>query len=110
MSCSAICTMVRKEDWLMTEAEWLACAEPRRMLDHVRQSASIRKLRLFTCAAEYSHRLGAPGLVDRYVEGLISGETFLASLPPSRPDGPPWSWERVIARLPQPDGGAYAAL
>jgi hypothetical protein len=34
----------------MTEAEWLACAEPGRMLVLLRGSASERKLRLFGCA------------------------------------------------------------
>jgi hypothetical protein len=36
----------------MTEVEWLACTEPRQMLDLVRESgrASDRKLRLFACA------------------------------------------------------------
>jgi hypothetical protein len=34
----------------MTEAEWLACAEPRRMLEHLRRKARHRKLRLFACA------------------------------------------------------------
>lgn len=34
----------------MTEAEWLACTNPRPMLEFLRGKASERKLRLFSCA------------------------------------------------------------
>ena len=34
----------------MTEAEWLACAEPVQMLEFLRSTASDRKSRLFACA------------------------------------------------------------
>ena len=33
----------------MTEVEWLACTEPKPMLDFLRGRASERKLRLFAC-------------------------------------------------------------
>src|SRR4051812_29176574 len=34
----------------MTEAEWLACENPHRMVDSMGEEASQRKLRLFACA------------------------------------------------------------
>jgi hypothetical protein len=34
----------------MTEAEWLACDDPQKMLAFLRGRASERKFRLFTCA------------------------------------------------------------
>jgi hypothetical protein len=34
----------------MTEADWLACEDPQRMLTHLRGKTSERKMRLFICA------------------------------------------------------------
>jgi len=42
----------------MTETEWLACADPNRMLGFLRGKASDRKLRLFTLTAAGSWRNG----------------------------------------------------
>src|SRR5262245_52501190 len=64
----------------MTEAEWLTCAEPERMLELLRDRASDRKLRLFACACcrrvselvpdPECHR--AIDFLQRYAEGQAS--------------------------------------
>jgi hypothetical protein len=64
----------------MTEAEWLACTDPQRMLEYLRGKASDRKLRLFACACcqfvrplmtdERSRRAVEGG--ERYADGLAS--------------------------------------
>jgi hypothetical protein len=69
----------------MTEAEWLACDNPRRMLEFLRGKASERKMRLYACtyslALRATERLG-PGsavtVAERYADGL-AGDQDLAS-------------------------------
>jgi hypothetical protein len=66
----------------MTEAEWLRCADPSRMLEHLPAKVSERKLRLFGCAVcrlvwhvftdERSRR--AVEVVERYADGFSSRE------------------------------------
>ncbi len=48
----------------MTEAEWLACTDPQKMLGFLREKASNRKLRLFAC------------LCARNVLPLLSGDLY----------------------------------
>ena len=66
----------------MTEAEWLACEEPRPMLEFLQGKASERKLRLFliACARLEWDRMTDPALrravetAERYVEGHASAQ------------------------------------
>jgi hypothetical protein len=64
----------------VTEAEWLACTDPQKMLEFLRGKASDRKLRLFACACvrRVWHRLGevaAPTEIEaseRFADGQSS--------------------------------------
>jgi hypothetical protein len=58
----------------MTEAEWLECLEPEKMLLHVRDRASDRKMRLFAiaCCRRVWDRLTDP----RSQEAVAFGERF----------------------------------
>jgi hypothetical protein len=65
----------------MTEAEWLACADPTPMLEFLRGKVSDRKLRLFACAfgravRDSQHQLGPStvAVAERYADGLASDQ------------------------------------
>jgi hypothetical protein len=65
----------------VTEAEWLACTDPRPMLEYLRDMASDRQLRLFACAYCRTVRgilhLGpgpAVAVAERYADGLANDE------------------------------------
>ena len=78
----------------MTEAEWMACTNPQRMLEFLRGKASDRKLRLFTCASCSLHygkyfqlgpgeEGGDPGqnairAAERLADGLSTGDEVRA--------------------------------
>jgi hypothetical protein len=71
----------------MTEAEWLACDNPRPMLEALRGKGSDRKLRLFACAccrAAPDHIDGAKvweavGASERYADGLATRKDLQAA-------------------------------
>jgi hypothetical protein len=71
-----------RRDAIMNEAEWLACDDPRPMLEFLRGKASERKMRLFlvACARLVWDQLSdlvmrtAVETAERYADGLASSE------------------------------------
>jgi hypothetical protein len=93
----------------MTEAEWLACADPLRMLTFLEGRASERKLRLFAvaCCRRVWHRLGdkrsqiAVETAEKYADGRAN-ETELSSVRAAVWQGPklwptPWACTHEVA-------------
>jgi hypothetical protein len=81
-SCNRAATFSRCPEQVktaMTEADWLACADPRPMLHFLRWRADDRKLRLFACACcrlVWEHLPGmhcrrAVELGERYADDLL---------------------------------------
>src|SRR5262245_35546640 len=63
----------------MTEAEWLACTTPKKMLEFLRETANDRKLRLFAvaCCRRIWLELSMPSrklveVAERYADGLVT--------------------------------------
>jgi hypothetical protein len=72
---------------MMTEQEWLECADPQKMLEFLRGKASERKLRLFACAwcrsvwdllVEDLFR-AAVEAAERFADGLASRKDLAAA-------------------------------
>lgn len=96
----------------MTEAEWQACTDSKRMLRFLWDEASERKLRLFACACcrhfwclltdDRSRR--AVEVAERFSDGLVSSDEAQAALVsacealPEIPDGST-GWLEAEARL-----------
>lgn len=89
----------------MTEAEWLACEDPRKQVEGVRAIVSARKLRLFACAfwrgwwhAETEHH-SATELDFNIVQLLAYSEQWAERGP--RPEGSlpgGFGWHPLVAR------------
>ena len=87
----------------MTEAEWLACADPKPMLEFLRDKASDRKLRLFAvaCCRRVWHLLTSEGsrhsveAAERQADGLAREEEVAAA--------------RFAAGAANTSGSAYSA-
>jgi hypothetical protein len=113
----------------VTEAEWLACADPQPMLGCLRGKTSDRKLRLFACACcrRVRHLLtreqprDAVEAAERYADGLAGPEELRQGWSAVRkalstaPLGTPWE-EALVAALyaatpgpSPPEGSAGAA-
>ena len=75
----------------MTEAEWLTCTDPGRMLDYLEDSSSDRKLRLFVCAGcrrvwlllTYDRSTRGVEVAERYADGKATARELARSLSPS---------------------------
>jgi hypothetical protein len=102
----------------MTEAEWLACADPQTMLDFLWGKASERKLRLFFCACcrgkQYTvcpHGHAAVATAEAFADGLADesvradAERLIQSLLPNEGDWSPYSL--IAWALHRPKGGSY---
>src|SRR5258708_432229 len=81
----------------MSEADWLACTDPQRMLGQVRKTASDRKSRLFAvaCCRRIWHLLTCPALqravevAERFADGLVSEEDLTRAHLEAHPAAPP---------------------
>ena len=69
----------------MTEADWLDCNDPKKMLEFLRENPSHRKLRLFACAScrRYRRKFAGEGayrksveLIEQYLDEKASPEEW----------------------------------
>jgi hypothetical protein len=96
----------RQEGALMTEAEWLACANPEAMLRFLQKFDSARKLRLFACACcrlrwkwlPLEECKAAVDLAECFAGGLITRSELMHLRREAR-----WAIHRA------PDARSYAA-
>lgn len=93
----------------MTEAEWLACADPQPMLEFLRRKASDRKVRLFAVACcwrvwsslEHEEFRDAVRKAELFADGLVDRDEMLQAYEKAR---------AIFAKLHGKDNGPGAAL
>ena len=93
----------------MTEAEWLACTNPRPMLEFVRQRASARKVRLFAVACcrrvwaslEHEEFRDAVRKAESFADGIADRAEMLQAHEKARP---------IFVTLHGKDNGPCATL
>jgi len=86
----------------MTEAEWLACTDPQRMLEFIRGKASGRKLRLLAvnCCRRVQHRLResssvrALDILEAFADGSVGKKQLKEAL---------WEAEKAAGNPPKGD-------
>jgi hypothetical protein len=98
----------------MTEAEWLACTDPEKMLDFLQGKVTDRKLRLFTAACCYAENpaanIPAYDIVERFADGQASLDEVRKYWGLADVGGPAWpeqpfNWARRFASdCPQDEG------
>jgi hypothetical protein len=99
----------------MTEAEWLAAADPLPMLEFVRGKVSDRKVRLFACACARQYLVHVTDVLSRSVvklsERYADGQRSLRELQAARLAAPVVNvLSRLRARLPQDTAAVRAEL
>jgi hypothetical protein len=77
------------EGFAMDEAEWLACSDPKEILEFLHGKASNRKLRLFACGVWRRTVERSPGsaagylrlldVAERYSDGAVSQAELIRS-------------------------------
>jgi hypothetical protein len=83
----------------VTEVEWLACTDPRMMLEYLRGKDSRRKLRLFACGCcrlvwdrmKDPRSRNAIEVIERNADGEASGSERAAAWTAARPAARTWA-------------------
>jgi hypothetical protein len=97
----------------MTEAEWMTCTNPQKMLDFLGEKANDRKLRLFAVACcrgvwawiKLKRSREATEQAERYADGLLNKATLAAAA-----DATAKAWIKYNHHLDEEDHGIIRSL